>query len=142
MGKEMEPLFETPISGVKDVSAHDFINAFSQHLKRQGKIEIPKWVDYVKTGHAKELAPVDPDWLYVRAAAIARRLYIRSGAGVGGLSKGFGSRANNGTCKEHKSFASRKVIRYLLQQMEEIGIMENHPAKGRRLTDEGRRELD
>ena len=32
-----------------------------------GKIEVPTWVDIVKTGAYKELAPYDPDWYYVRA---------------------------------------------------------------------------
>jgi len=39
-----------------------FLNSYSS-----GKLEIPKWVDIVKTGTYKELAPYDPDWFYVRA---------------------------------------------------------------------------
>ena len=27
---------------VKDVDTHEFINAYAQHLKRSGKIELPK----------------------------------------------------------------------------------------------------
>lgn len=53
--------------GVRDVSAEDFIKAYSSHLKRSGKLDIPTWVDVVKTGPQKELAPYDPDWFYVRA---------------------------------------------------------------------------
>jgi len=48
-------------------SAEAFITAYSSHLKRSGKLEIPTWVDTVKTGAQKELAPYDPDWYYVRA---------------------------------------------------------------------------
>lgn len=48
-------------------SAEAFISAYSSHLKRSGKLEIPTWVDTVKTGSQKELAPYDPDWFYVRA---------------------------------------------------------------------------
>jgi small subunit ribosomal protein S19e len=48
-------------------SADAFINAYASHLKRSGKLEIPVWVDLVKTGSFKELAPYDPDWYYVRA---------------------------------------------------------------------------
>jgi small subunit ribosomal protein S19e len=48
-------------------SADAFIVAYASHLKRSGKIEIPTWVDIVKTGAYKELAPYDPDWFYVRA---------------------------------------------------------------------------
>jgi small subunit ribosomal protein S19e len=51
---------------VKDVSSHDFVKAYAAYLKRTGKLDVPKWVDVVKTGTAKELAPIDPDWFYVR----------------------------------------------------------------------------
>ena len=30
-------------------------------------MKIPDWVDLVKTSKAKELAPYDPDWYYIRA---------------------------------------------------------------------------
>ena len=73
---------------VKDVTADKFIGAFSQHLKRQGKFEIPKWADVVKTGKAKELPPIDPDWLYVRAASMVRKVYVRGGSGVGARERG------------------------------------------------------
>lgn len=52
---------------VKDVSAKDFIAAYSEHLKRTNWIELPKWIDYVKTSVTKELSPYNPDWYYVRA---------------------------------------------------------------------------
>ena len=68
---------------VKDVAAQDFVIAYAAHLKRIGKIEVPKWADLVKTGTTRELAPYDPDWYYMRAAAIARRVYLRGGIGVG-----------------------------------------------------------
>ena len=34
---------------------------------RSGKIALPAYVDYVKTGKHKELAPYDKDWYYIRA---------------------------------------------------------------------------
>lgn len=48
-------------------SAEAFIEAYASHLKRSGKLEVPNWVDLVKTGTFKEQAPYDPDWYYVRA---------------------------------------------------------------------------
>ena len=54
---------------VKDVAANDFVVAYAAHLKRIGKIEVPKWADLVKTASYKELAPYDPDWYYIRAGA-------------------------------------------------------------------------
>eukprot|EP00967_Tisochrysis_lutea_P039763 scaffold47691_cov39-Tisochrysis_lutea.AAC.1 len=52
---------------VKDVPSDQFVVAYAAHLKRIGKIEVPKWADLVKTGSYKELAPYDPDWYYIRA---------------------------------------------------------------------------
>merc|ERR1739847_227156 len=69
------------IKTVKDVAAEKFIEAFAQHLKRQGKFEIPKWADLVTTGKTKELSPYDPDWIYTRAASMVRKIYIRGGVG-------------------------------------------------------------
>ena len=31
------------------------------------QIQLPTWVDIVKTGAYKELPPYDPDWYYIRA---------------------------------------------------------------------------
>ena len=63
-------------------SAEAFIKAYSSHLKRSGKLEIPTWVDTVKTGAQKELAPYDPDWFYVRAGEL-RVLPLASDRSVG-----------------------------------------------------------
>lgn len=52
---------------VKDVPAQEFVQAYAQHLKRSGKIRVPKWADLVKTATYKELSPYDPDWYYIRA---------------------------------------------------------------------------
>lgn len=51
---------------VKDVPAAEFVSTYASHLKRVGLIEIPSWVDTIKTAPRKELAPYDPDWLYTR----------------------------------------------------------------------------
>ena len=99
---------------VKDISAPKFIAAYADYLKRSNKLDIPPWVDYVKTGKFKELAPYDRDWLYIRAAALARKVYLRTHLGVGALKKIYGGLQRNGTAPEHFSKGSGKVIRYLL----------------------------
>lgn len=55
---------------VRDVDAHKFVRAYAAHLKRSGKLEVPAWVDVIKTGKAKELAPYDPDWFYTRVGRV------------------------------------------------------------------------
>ena len=127
---------------VKDVEAAKFIEAFAKHLKRQGRFEIPKWSDVVKTGVSKELAPYDPDWLYTRAASIVRKVYIRGGSGVGGFSKVYGGQYRRGTQTNSWKTGSRKIIRYILLQLEDMGLVEQDENGGRKITKEGQRELD
>merc|ERR1712187_180280 len=105
------------IVSVKDVQAAKFIEAFAQHLKRQGRFEIPKWADVVKTGKAKELPPNNPDWLYVRTASMVRKIYIRGGTGVGGFAKVYGKQQRRGVCTNTFSKGSEKICRYILQQL-------------------------
>jgi hypothetical protein len=75
-------LFFTPSSTphcIAFCSAEAFIAAYASHLKRSGKLEVPTWVDIVKTGAYKELAPYDPDWFYVRAGAFTHQsFWLRS----------------------------------------------------------------
>jgi small subunit ribosomal protein S19e len=52
---------------VRDVPADKFIAAYANVLKNNDAFVVPKWADIVKTGVAKELAPYDPDWYFVRA---------------------------------------------------------------------------
>jgi len=61
-------------------SAEAFISAYASHLKRSGKLEVPTWVDIVKTGSFKELAPYDPDWFYIRAGQLSSPVRSLDGA--------------------------------------------------------------
>jgi hypothetical protein len=47
-------------------------------LPFRSQLNVPAWSDMVKTGCARELAPVDPDWFYVRAGAlsIAKSIFL------------------------------------------------------------------
>merc|ERR1712190_489337 len=125
-----------------DVEADQFIAAFAQHLKRQGRFEIPKWADVVKTAKYKELPPNDPDWLYVRTASMVRKIYIRAGMGVGAFRKVYGGQQRRGVQKNVFAKGSGKIARYILQQLEEMGLVEQDDNGGRKITKEGQRELD
>ena len=74
---------------LKDVSSHDFVVEYAQHLKKTGKMDVPKWVDIAKTGPFKELAPYDEDFYYIRAGALAPP--GGSGVGAGGRWGGCGT---------------------------------------------------
>ena len=146
-------------------SADQFIAAYASHLKRSGKLEVPTWVDLVKTGHYKELAPYDPDWFYVRAgasdklllhftdtltccscrikpAAVARHIYLRKHVGVGALAKLHGGRNRRGNRPSHHADASTSVQRKVVQALEKIGVLEKSDNGGRKISQDGQRDLD
>uniref|UniRef100_A0A7S3IB29 40S ribosomal protein S19 n=1 Tax=Fabrea salina TaxID=342563 RepID=A0A7S3IB29_9CILI len=134
---------------VKDVSANEFIAAYAAYLKRTDKIDIPAWVEFVKTGKHKELPPYDPDWLYIRAAALARKVYLCKHLGVGALKKIYGGKKRFGTAPSHFVTGSGKIIRYLLDQLTKKGIIEYEEEEkesgkqgGRKITRRGQQELD
>ncbi|KAJ1454934.1 hypothetical protein M885DRAFT_617511, partial [Pelagophyceae sp. CCMP2097] len=55
------------------------------------------------TGVHKELAPTSEDWYFVRAASIARKVYLKPGVGIGALRKWYGGQYRRGSrAKETK----------------------------------------
>ncbi|KAG8234548.1 hypothetical protein J437_LFUL014007 [Ladona fulva] len=131
-----------PSITVKDVDQHKFVKAFAAFLKKSGKVKVPEWVDLVKSAKYKELAPYEDDWFYTRCAALARHMYIRSPVGVGAVTKIFGGRKRNGVCPSHYCRSSGSVARKALQALEALKLIEKSMDGGRKLTGQGRRDLD
>lgn len=127
---------------VRDVAARPFIEAYAEHLKNSDKFELPIWADTVKTGCFKELAPYGDDWYYIRAASIARKVYLRPGLGVGQLQKWYGGNYRRGARTEHFRKASSGIIRSVLIQLEGMKVTEQLPSGGRRMTRVGQQDLD
>ncbi|XP_057487917.1 40S ribosomal protein S19-3-like [Actinidia eriantha] len=127
---------------VKDVSSHEFVKAYSAHLKRSGKMELPEWTDIVKTGTFKELAPYDPDWYYIRAASMARKIYLRGGLGVGAFTRIYGGSKRNGSRPPHFCKSSGAIARHILKQLKDMKIIDADPKGGRIITSSGQRDLD
>jgi small subunit ribosomal protein S19e len=90
-------------------------------------LKVPDWVDVVKNGRHKELAPYNEDWYYVRAASVARHLYFRSPAGVGAFTTIYGSTKNNGVHPSHFVKSSSSIARKVLQALENVKIVEQDP---------------
>jgi len=127
---------------VKDVDVHKFNRAYAQFLKNSGKVEIPKWVDIVKTGVHKELSPYDPDWFYIRIASIARHVYMRSPVGVGALTRIYGGKKRRGVCPGKFAKSSGSIARAGLAQLEKMKLIQKAANGGRIITSEGQRDLD
>ena len=142
---------------VKDVPAEAFIKAYAEQLKKAQKIKPIKDANLIKTGHAQELTPENEDWFFVRAAALARSLYLRPERGVGTLRHVYGRRHCSGHSKRHHAPGSGKVIRYALQQLQSADVLiayndkRNHDFKAdgpsttcypRIVSSEGRKEMN
>jgi len=127
----------------RDVAAQDFINAYASFLQRQGKLEVPGYVDIVKTSAGNEMPPQDSEgWFYKRAASVARHIYLRKQVGVGALNKLYGNAKSRGTRPSKHVDASGSVNRRVLQALEKIGVLEISPKGGRRISENGQRDLD
>uniref|UniRef100_A0A8D1BJT9 40S ribosomal protein S19 n=1 Tax=Sus scrofa TaxID=9823 RepID=A0A8D1BJT9_PIG len=88
------------------------------------------------------MCPYDQDWYYIRAAAVARKVYLRPGRGVGGLSKAFGTKARRGTMTNTHRPASTGIIRHVLQQLESLKVVEKMDNGGRQISRVGQQDLD
>ncbi len=130
------------MTNVRDVNAHAFIKAYAAFLKKSGKVTLPKWVEYAKTGAFKELGPLDNDWFYIRCASLARHIYLRKGVGVGALKKAYGGARRNGVRPNHHADAAGSVIRKALQTLEKLRVLEQCPDGGRMISIQGQKDLD
>ena len=127
---------------VRDVPAAKFIAAYADVLKNNDKFIVPKWCDVVKTGIHKELAPYDPDWYFIRAAAIARKVYLREGSGVGSLRVRFGGKQRRGARPGHHKDAAGGLIRAILLTLDDLKITEKSAKGGRKISRVGQQALD
>ena len=135
---------------VLDVPSNAFINELASFFKEKNVIKLPKYSYLVKSSHANEVVPLDPDYMFYKAAAIARILYITKSKaiGVGSLKSFFGKKMRRGVEPPKFMKAAGKIIRELTKQLKANGYVENYGAKGNEvtygmvLTKQGRTELD
>ncbi|MGK0209175.1 MAG: small subunit ribosomal protein S19e [Patescibacteria group bacterium] len=121
-----------------------YIPALAAALNEMPEFAAPEWSFYVKSGTSRQRAPIAHDFWQTRAASILRQLYIHGVLGVGKLRTRYGGRKDRGGKPDHFKKASGKIIRVILQQAEEAGIVEklSKLQHGRRLTQKGRDLLD
>ena len=67
---------------------------------------------------------------------------LRSPVGVSTIRKIYGIRKSNGSAPSHWSQGAGGVARKALQALEGLKLVEKDPNGGRRLTSQGRRDLD
>jgi len=141
-----------------DVPAENLIPALSVKLGSEHGINMPEWAAFVKTGVHRERPPVQNDWWVTRSAAILRKVAREGPVGVNHLSQSFGGRVERGSAPNRAASGSRHIIRTILQQLEEAGLVEKSATKvldstdddgeritlyaGRKITSSGHKLLD
>ena len=125
-----------------DVPADDLIEAVAEELD----LEEPEWAAYSKTGVARELPPEQEDFWNVRAASILRTIAKDQPVGVERLRTRYGGSKQGSTRyrvrPDQKTGSSGKVIRTILQQLEDAGYVAIAEGEGRRISGDGRALLD
>ncbi len=125
----------------QEAEASDLINKVKEKLKDEEEIEKPEWAKHAKTSSYKERRPDQPDWWYTRAASILRRIYIQGPQGVEPLRSWYGGKKKKGRRPPKHQKASGKIIRTLLQQLENAEYLEKTD-EGRKITPQGKSLLD
>ena len=127
-----------------DVPADALIEEVAERL--EDRIEQPDWINFAKTGSGRELPPQQDDFWHVRAASLMRKVAMNGPVGVDRLSTEYGGRKRGTTryrvAQAHSETGSKKVIRTILQQLEEEGLVTTAEGEGRRITPEGNSLLD
>ncbi|MGC9435462.1 MAG: 30S ribosomal protein S19e [Methanomicrobiales archaeon] len=126
---------------VYDIPADIFIRQVADELKSVEAVHPPDWAAFAKTGVHKQMPPEDPEWWYIRAAAILRRVYIDGPVGVQRMRTFYGGKKDRGSRRYQFRKGSGSIIRVILQQLETAGFVEQRP-DGRRVTAAGRAFLD
>ena len=127
---------------VKEVPAEMMIKKLSDYLRKNvPELNPPNWASLVKTGVSRERLPNDPDWWYIRAASILRKIYLLQPIGVQRLASFYGGRGRRGIRPEHHISGARNNLRKILQQLEKAGLVRT-TRRGRILTPKGASLLD
>ncbi len=126
---------------INDIQQGKIIEKTAEALKKVEEIKPTEWSKFVKTGINRERPPVNPDWWYVRAASIMKKINRLGPVGVNKLKRKYGGNKNRGHKPNKRYDASGNIIRKILQQLEKAGLIEQTTKgthKGRVLTNKGK----
>ena len=126
---------------VFDIPANDLIAKAADEHKNESAIKAPEWSEYVKTGVHKQMPPENPDWWYIRSAAVLRRIYVDGPIGVERMRSVYGGMQDNGSKPSHFRKGSGSIARKVMQQLEAAGFIEKVTG-GRNVSAKGRKFLD
>jgi len=126
-----------------DVPASLLIEKLAAYLKSNvDNVKPPEWALFAKTGVHAQRSPENPDWWYIRSASLLRKIYIKGPVGLEHLRSDYGGRKDRGFMPEHTRKGSGAIIRNIIKQLENSGLVTTIKGKGRVVTPEGRKLLD
>jgi len=127
---------------VREVNPKVILARLKEELKKLSELQPPQWSHFIKTGVHKERLPEQPDWWHTRAASLLRRVYLDGPVGITRLRSYYGGRQNRGQAPEHFRKAGGKIIRTILQQLEQTGLVRKVERGGRKITPKGAAMLE
>jgi small subunit ribosomal protein S19e len=126
---------------VREVQPNVLIKRLSEDLRKLEELRPPEWSRYAKTGAHKERQPEQLDWWYTRAASVLRRVYLNGPVGISRLRTYYGSRKRRGVAPARFRRAGGKILRVILQQLEQAELVAKTQRGGRKVTPKGAKML-
>ena len=134
-----------------DVQANLFITKLADLFREKNLIKLPSYATsaLVKCSHSNELSPLDANWFFHKAAAVARQIYVSKSKtlGVGSLRSVLGKKQRRWRLPCVTSRGGGKIIRDIVTQLRKLGYVENfatteNSTLGLTLTGPGIAQLD
>ena len=121
---------------IRSIESGRYNKILAEAIKKSEDFEKPEWIDFVKTGQHKQRPNANPEFWYLRSASILKQIYIKGIVGVKRLRTRYGGRKDRGTNPPRFVKSGGKIIRKILQQAEDAGLVEKAGGKkaGRQLT--------
>ncbi|MDZ7850089.1 MAG: 30S ribosomal protein S19e [Halodesulfurarchaeum sp.] len=127
-----------------DAPADELIEALAEELSE--RLDAPDWATYTKTGASRELPPEQADFWATRTASVLRKVAMNAPIGVERLSTAYGGTKDGSNryqvAPSKRSDGSQKILREILQDLEDEGLIMTRDGEGRDITPEGQQLLD
>jgi small subunit ribosomal protein S19e len=129
---------------IKETEPKKLVDELAKEMASGKMTEMPGWAIFVKTGVSRERPPEDPGWWYQRSASIFRRICLDGPVGTERLRTYYGGRKSCGVAPHRSKKAGGKIIRSILQQLENAGMIKKAETgrKGRVMTAKGQKFMN
>jgi small subunit ribosomal protein S19e len=132
----MVTLYDAPADALIDALAADLSD----------RLEEPEWAAFAKSGPSRELPPEQEDFWARRAASVLRKVAMKGPIGVERLSTEYGGTKDGSNryqvAPSSRSDGSQKLLRDILQQLEDADLIMTREGEGRDITPDGQALLD